>query len=58
MILFLISVNQRFHLHLAHTCPGRKCRGVQVSASQFGNPNSRYLTNEAALFLRSVWLLK
>jgi hypothetical protein len=24
---------QRFHLHLAHTCHGRKCRGVQVSAS-------------------------
>ena len=31
---FLVSVNQRFHLHLAQ---------VQVSASQFANPNSRYL---------------
>ena len=23
--------DRRRHLHLAHTCPGRKCRGVQVS---------------------------
>jgi hypothetical protein len=29
------------HLHLAHTCPGRKCRGVQVCACRKTNGFNR-----------------